>query len=401
MKKKGFDQIRRYLLDSWQQPNWLTVVLWPLSVFYRGLFALRRWCYGKGIFSSYRAPVPVLVVGNLTVGGTGKTPLVIYLVELLRANGFTPGVISRGYAAKAPEYPLDVTVNTEPSECGDEPALIVRRTKVPMVVGPNRRQSIERLVAQHDIDIVVSDDGLQHLAMQRDVEVCVVDGAAANQNRYLLPAGPYRESLSRLASVDLIVHHGASRDSARGFAMTLKASLPKPLVENSPLSFNYSGQLHAVAGIGRPQRFFDTCEALGLKITPHHFSDHHQFCADDLAFGSASVLMTEKDAVKCAKFATDKHWYLPVNAKLSDEFTTNLITKLHAAVERVENVSGIYEMDTKLLELLVCPVTKGPLKYDKEAQELISLSAKLAYPVRDGIPVLLEDQARDLNADEQ
>jgi len=273
----------------------------------------------------------VLVVGNLTVGGTGKTPLVIYLIEELRKQGFKPGVISRGYGGQASVYPCIVTPDTPASECGDEPALIVRRTSVPMVVGRNRQASIEKLLEISDIDIVLSDDGLQHLAMQRDIEICLLDATSLQRNTYLLPAGPYRESKSRLSSVDLVVEHGLHQDQGELFAMNLKPSKAKPVVEQSDGQsgvFDSAKPLHAVAGIGNPDRFFNTCAELGLNFEAHRFPDHYAYSFADIDFADAVVLMTEKDAVKCHDFADSRHWYLPVDATLSNDFALALTSKL-------------------------------------------------------------------------
>ena len=347
--------IKDALLNSWNKPNVLTGILKPLSHAYKGAFALRKKAFKKGIFSSYRAPIPVIVVGNLTVGGTGKTPLVIYLVEQLRAQGLTPGVISRGYSGTALHYPFAVTADADVNHSGDEPALIVRRTGVPMVVGPDRKASIESLLANHDIDIIISDDGLQHLALQRDIEICIVDDTSTSQNENLLPAGPYREPLSRLMNVDFIVRHGGEvGNAANQFSMNLQAGEPQPVkIEPQPVkpepqpvkpepqpvksepavleaqkSFPAHHKIHAIAGIGNPQRFFDTCDSLNYTYEAHSFADHHRFTADDINFNNETVLMTEKDAVKCLDFATEHHWYLPVNAQLSAGLISALMAKL-------------------------------------------------------------------------
>lgn len=324
--------IRESLEQSWRQPNYLTVLLWPLSLVYRGLYAVRSLLYRFGVFSIYRSPVPVVVVGNLTVGGTGKTPLTIYLVEQLQRLGYRPGVISRGYGGSATHYPLAVNNQTPVSESGDEPALIVKRTGAPMVVGPDRSSSIKSLLSQADVNIIVSDDGLQHLAMARDIEICLLDITTPNRNSCLLPAGPYRESKARLNSVDLIVCHGLESDTQNQFSMNLSASEPQPVAEernDMAQALDVDAHINAVAGIGNPQRFFDTCRNLGYRFKEHVFADHYQYTASDIDL-DAPVLMTEKDAVKCASFADDRHWYLPVDAKLSTKFATALETALHA-----------------------------------------------------------------------
>lgn len=314
---------RDSLISSWRKPNALTVLLWPLSLLYRALFVVNRSLYRLGIKRVYRAPVPVIIIGNVTVGGTGKTPLVIFLVEALREHGFKPAVISRGYAGHAPEYPLLVTSQTPVEYCGDEPTLIVRRTKVPMCVGPNRKSAIELLLDTHDVDVIISDDGLQHFALARDLELCLVDDTSPLANSHLLPAGPYREPAYRLSTVDFVIRHGGND----GICMELVATSPKPLVTSDAV-FDSSKKIHAVAGIGNPQRFFDTCRRLGLTIEPHSFPDHHAFSLSDIDFGDSLVLMTEKDAVKCQAFADERHWYLPVDAKLNAGFTDALIAAL-------------------------------------------------------------------------
>jgi len=320
---------RQALLNSWQQPNFLTVLLWPLSLFYRLVFAMRKGLYRFGILSSYTAPVPVVVVGNISVGGTGKTPLVIYLVEQLRAQGFKPGVISRGYGGQAQQYPLMVSSETPVVESGDEPALIVRRAAVPMAVGPDRRLAIELLLKEHEVDVIISDDGLQHLALNRDVEICLVDDTSPQRNQYLLPAGPNRESKARLGGVDLVVRHGAKQTGADEFAMHLHADKVQALNNDNMAQLDISSRIHAVAGIGNPQRFFETCRNLGFNLIEHCFADHHQFVGSDVDFADdLPVLMTEKDAVKCQAFADQRHWYLPVDAKLESGFIDKLNEKL-------------------------------------------------------------------------
>ncbi len=332
MSRSKLEMLQELIELSWLKPNALTVLLWPVSIVYRGLFALRSCLYHWGLLASYRAPVPVVVVGNLTVGGTGKTPLVIYVVQALRQQGYKPGVISRGYHSQAPSYPYFVSPDSPPTHAGDEPTLIVKRTQVPMVIGPNRQAAIEALLQQADIDIVISDDGLQHLAMQRDIELCVIDNTSLQNNAQLFPAGPYREPKTRLTSVDLIVEHGASADGVVGnrvpsFAMNLSAAAPQPLIPGNNREFDPTQPIHALAGIGNPQRFFKTCQELAYDITPHIFADHHAFSQADIDF-SGQVLMTEKDAVKCTEIADSRHWYLPVNATLSAKFNAALLEKV-------------------------------------------------------------------------
>lgn len=326
--------------QSWQRKDWLSTLLSPFSLVYGGVVLLRKYGYFAGVLTRYRAPVPVIIVGNITVGGSGKTPLVVHLVGELMAANLKPAVISRGYGGNAKDYPLLVERNTPASESGDEPALIARRTGVPVVVGANRQQSIEYLMREHDVDVIVSDDGLQHLKMARDVEICVVDKTRAGNNYKLLPAGPYREPISRLSSVDLLVHHTTQKSSSLALegAMTMQLIPAEvvPLARDPAAKFDATQGVHAVAAIGHPERFFRTCEQLGWKIFRHAFPDHHQFCANDLDFGDAlPVLMTEKDAVKCESFATPGQWYLPVDVKLSDSLIEQLKPKLGNLLEHL------------------------------------------------------------------
>jgi len=331
---------RTYLIKGWQQPNIVSYLLWPLSLLYRGIMQLRWWAYRLNVFTHYRAPVPVIVVGNISVGGTGKTPIVVYLVEQLRQQGFQPGVISRGYGGNAQVYPLMVKATTPAAECGDEPALITQRTQVPMVVGPNRRASIELLLSKASCDVIISDDGLQHYALARDVELCIIDATSPFKNPFLLPAGPWRESRQRLSRVNFVVEHHTQAPNTSGWAMWLNAQPPLKVSDQTVFeSANFNKHLtkvHAVAGIGNPQRFFNTCRGLGFELIEHSFADHHAYQASDLAFSDdLPVLMTEKDAVKCKAFAVNKNWYyVPVEAQLTEGFIKLVISKLNKKEQR-------------------------------------------------------------------
>ena len=328
--------LHRLLTESWRKRNFLTIVLYPFSCLYYLAMQLHRLAYALGLKKTYSVAVPVVVVGNLTVGGSGKTPLVIYLIEGLRAAGFKPGVVSRGYAGEEASYPLRVTPMTPVEQSGDEPAMIVQRTGVAMVVGPERRDNIELLLAREDCDIVISDDGLQHWALAQDVKICIVDKTLNEQNAHLLPAGPYREPASNLARMDIVVEH-VSPDSflakpqqTDNLQMVLTAEAARPVLKAEPMvEFNLQQPVHAVAAIGKPQRFFDTCKKLGLKITQHTFPDHHYFSPADISFDDdLNVLMTEKDAIKCQQIADSRHWYLPVNAKLNQDIVAMITTVL-------------------------------------------------------------------------
>lgn len=314
---------------EWQQPGVLSASLYPLSLLYGGVVAVRRLMYRYGLRNSYRAPVPVVIIGNLTVGGTGKTPLIIHLLDALQAKGIKAAVISRGYGGSATRYPLIVDANTDAAECGDESALIFQKTGAPVAVGPDRRASVEALLNAFDVELILSDDGLQHLALERDLEVCVVDGARGNLNQRQLPAGPFRESPRRLRSVDFVVCNGGGCQHF-DFDMRISAGSPYP-IGSSDAVFLADDGVHAVAGIGNPERFFSTCEQQGWDIERHPFPDHHQFTISDFDFADGRpILMTEKDAVKCTDIADRNLWALPVDVTIEPDLITHILQRLPA-----------------------------------------------------------------------
>ena len=290
---------------------------------------VRRLLYRLRILRSHRAGVPVIVVGNLIAGGSGKTPLVLWLAEFLKDHGWTPGIVSRGYGARL-EAPREASIASEPDQVGDEPIVLARRSGCTVWVGPDRVRACEALRHQHpDVDIILLDDGLQHYRLARDLEICVVD-ARGFGNGFLLPAGPLREPRTRLRSVDAVVAHGT--DAVRGYAMRLEGDLLNCLAdarERRPAKAFAGQRVHAVAGIGDPKRFFLHLAHLGLKVVPHPFPDHHRFAPADLEFGDTlPVVMTEKDAVKCRRFAKPQHWVFPVRAVLDPDFGNWLLEKI-------------------------------------------------------------------------
>jgi tetraacyldisaccharide 4'-kinase len=312
----------------WYRRGWLSWLLWPLSVLFRAGVALRRALYFLRLFKSTHPGIPVIVVGNLTVGGSGKTPLVIWIAEFLKNKGWAPGIVSRGYGARIAE-PRAATVADDAAEVGDEPILLSRRSGCPVWVGADRVKVAARLRAAHeDVDVLVLDDGLQHYAMRRDVEIAMVD-ARGFGNGFLLPAGPLREPRSRLRSVDAVISHASSLP---GYAMSLDGDLVHSMTdarERKPLKAFAGQRVHAVAGIGDPNRFFLHLGKAGLKVVPHPFPDHHPFTPRDLEFGDAlPVLLTEKDAVKLRSVARPGWWVLPVSAQLDPAFGTWLLGKL-------------------------------------------------------------------------
>ncbi len=331
---------------EWARSSAWQCLLRPLSWLFRALSAARRLAYQRGWLSSARLPVPVIIVGNISVGGSGKTPLVIALVEQLRVAGYAPGVISRGYGGSE-RGPFEVGPLSDPVEVGDEPVLIAARTEAPLFIGRDRVATGNALLAAHpNCDLIVSDDGLQHYRLRRDIEIVVVDGQAGFGNGCLLPAGPLREPASRLRSADFVVINHGGDDHA-----TPSSALAAPMgLSGQPTSMHLSGQVfynakdpmqhalaadlrhqtvHAIAGIGRPRRFFDHLRQLGLNIVAHSFPDHYVYRREDLLFGQdAIIVMTEKDAVKCRAFAQDSWWVLAVSAQLDDRFIANLLKKL-------------------------------------------------------------------------
>ena len=300
-----------------------------LAALYGAVVALRRGLFRKGLLRSRRIAVPVIVVGNVSVGGTGKTPMTIALVQRLQQAGWKPGVASRGYGRNDEGTPAWVDGNTLPADGGDEPVLIARRTGVRVRVDRNRVAAARELLAA-GCDVIVCDDGLQHYRLQRDIEIEVIDGRRRYGNARLLPAGPLRESPERGSECDFRVVNGG--DAGFGeWPMALRADRAVPLRggRDRPLTSFGGHRVHAVAGIGNPERFFNMLRNLGIGVVPHAFSDHHHFTAADLAFGSElSVLMTEKDAVKCAGFASDWHYSVPVTAELPEAFWVALLEKL-------------------------------------------------------------------------
>lgn len=322
------------LLRRWYGRPGPLQFLSPLEWLYRAFVALRRLAYARGWKSVWRAPVPVIVVGNISVGGTGKTPVVIALCEALRRAGHRPGIVSRGYGAKPPVLPFDVLPGGEVAHCGDEPLLLARRSGAPVVIAPRRADAARHLLERHDCDVIVCDDGLQHYALARDIECVVVDGERGFGNGHCLPVGPLREPLARLRGVDaVLVNGGEAMETPPRYAFALRpqALLPVAGGAGAPVAawLPARRRVHAVAGIGNPQRFFTTLRRLGFEPVEHAFPDHHVFSAADFQFSEAlPVVMTEKDAVKCSAFADDRLWYLPVAAALPDSLTHAIIGKI-------------------------------------------------------------------------
>jgi len=327
--------MRNWLERQWYRWSIWHLLLLPLSLLFWLVSALRRALYRAGWKRSIKLPCPVIVVGNISVGGTGKTPLVIALVALLKAAGFKPGVISRGYQGQA-TLPRPVSADSEPRDVGDEPVLLAHKAGCPVWVGQNRVEVGQALLGRHpEVNVIVCDDGLQHYRLARDVEVVVIDALRWFGNGQLLPAGPLREPVRRMRSADLVVINGwlpGAPLQRREFTMQLTGNLlynlRNPELKAQPEVF--AGQVvHAVAGIGHPQRFFTQLKKLGLRVIEHAFPDHHPYVPQDLPWHeSEAIVMTEKDAVKCVDFVGDNVWVLPVQAQLDPGIGRTILEKL-------------------------------------------------------------------------
>lgn len=326
----------RWLEKIWYGLTPWHVVLLPLSILFGLVAALRRVLYRAGLLRAIRLPVPVIVVGNISVGGTGKTPLVLWLADFLRQQGYHPGIVSRGYGGGT-QGVVAVDPRSDPAVVGDEPLLLARKSGCPVWVGRDRVAAGNALLRAHtECDVLVSDDGLQHYRLDRDLEIVVVDGERKFGNGLLLPAGPLREGVSRLRSVDAVVVNGGSLKATmrlrNEFEMRLEGgvfcNLRNPEMRAAAADFG-GKKLHAVAGIGNPQRFFAHLRRLGLAFEEHAFPDHCVFRPQDLDYGDAdALLMTEKDAVKCAGFADERYWALAVEAILPPAFGQTMLQKL-------------------------------------------------------------------------
>ena len=315
-------------MKAWLTRRWYSSrpAPWYLRVF-AALFGLVAALRRRRLTAQARQaplPVPVIVVGNIAVGGTGKTPFVIWLVERLREWGWRPGVVSRGYGGRARKVPQPVSAASDPAAVGDEPVLIATRAGCPVVVGADRLAAAHALLAANSVDVIVSDDGLQHYRLWRDLEIAVVDASRGLGNRALLPAGPLREPASRLNEVAVVVANGTgwARPDSKQVTMRLLPVEARNLAGagSRPIK-DFAGQtVHAVAGIGNPARFFSMLSQQKIKLIMHPFPDHHPFRRADLEFGDElPVLMTEKDAVKCQAFATAQHWVVPVEASIDPD----------------------------------------------------------------------------------
>jgi tetraacyldisaccharide 4'-kinase len=330
-------RLQQWLETIWYRGGKGAFLLMPLSALYCTANRLQRWIQSRYLTT---LACPVIVVGNITLGGTGKTPLAIYIVKLLQKQGYKPAIITRGYGGKSSHWPQSVTPHSDPQQVGDEAVLMARRTGVPVYAGANRLASIKALLAQHDCDVIVSDDGLQHYKLPRDIAIAVVDAGRGLGNGYCLPAGPLREKKQRLDECDFILVNGKGsfekNTPNQSFSFYLKGDslIGLQSQKEQALDLFVNQTVHAVTGIGNPARFYKTLGQGGLSLVKHSFPDHHDFKPGDLQFADDHpIVMTEKDAVKCMQLAIDEAlaqrcWYLPVTAKLDDRFDTQLLQRL-------------------------------------------------------------------------
>ncbi len=305
------------LHSFWQNMTPWHGLLYPFMWCFQGITALRkRW---QVFFNRQAFDVPIIVVGNLTTGGVGKTPLVIALIEACQARGIRVGVVSRGYKAACQDFPHEVRGTDTAQMVGDEPFLIAKKTGVPVIIAPDRVAAVEYLLKHHAPQLIISDDGLQHYRMPRAIEIVVLDGVRLLGNQRLLPVGPLREPVARLKSVDFTIVNSGFWPNA--YSMTLQPGAPMSLKNNQCVVLSeIPSPIAAIAGIGHPERFFQTLTSLSLSFEPHVFPDHHAFSSKDFKKITKPILMTEKDAVKCQPFATDMMYFLPVKALVEESF---------------------------------------------------------------------------------
>ncbi|VAW91884.1 Tetraacyldisaccharide 4'-kinase [hydrothermal vent metagenome] len=319
----------KHIQNSWYNQSKITFFLKPLSWLFCCVVFFRSYLYRFNILKSYKLNVPVIIVGNLTVGGNGKTPLVIWLANKLKQSGYRPGIISRGYGGLAKKWPQQVRPDSDPSIVGDEAIVISRQTACPMAVGPNRVETGRALVKYSNCDIVISDDGMQHYRLKRDIEIAVINNNTKFGNELCLPAGPLREPISRLELVNFVVMNGGENDNA--YNMQYKGTKLHSLRSDEiiDLSEFENQRVHAVVAIANPECFFLNLQQKNMKLVKHVYLDHYSFKAIDLEFeDDFPIIMTEKDAVKCHRFDIKNCWYLPIECEISNSLELSILNKL-------------------------------------------------------------------------
>lgn len=320
--------LERLFLSAWYGSSKWTYILWPLMLLYRYVVNNKRSAYLANKDSSV-TPVPVIIVGNITVGGTGKTPVVQTLVRYLQQQGYRPGIISRGYGGKVTAFPYSINAVDESQFVGDEPYMLFHSLNVPVVIDPQRKHALKHIVTL-GVDVVISDDGMQHYNLPRDIEICVLDGSRGLGNQKLIPVGPLREPSNRLDSVDFVLE-SANEISNTNFVIKPKAWVNVKTGKRLALNdFRVGSVVDAIAGIGNPDKFFQSLKSLNIKCSNYGFSDHYAYQINDLEEFKGQLLMTEKDAVKIRPFAHDNMWFLEIEASLSDTFFERFSQRINA-----------------------------------------------------------------------
>ena len=326
---KKFFFLETLIEKVWYSKNIFSLLLSPLSLIYISIIYLRHTLYQLGLISITKINVPTIVIGNIVAGGTGKTPLVIWLAKYFKDKGFLPGIVSRGYGGTYLSNIELVKPTSNPLLVGDEPVIIARNTNCPVVVAKKRAKGAKKLVEKYNCNIILCDDGMQHYSLARDIEIAVIDGQRRFGNNYCFPAGPLREPKSRIFKADLIVskYNARTCEHKMDYTYNLLVSLnelcgpPKTI----PISDLHGMTVHAIAGINNPDHFFSYLRSHKLELIIHKFPDHYSYTEDDVKFNdNFSVVMTEKDAVKCLNYSSDKHWYIPISAELSKSFVCDL-----------------------------------------------------------------------------
>lgn len=328
----------------WYTNHPMGVVLAPLGWLWCAAATLRRGAYRRGVRHPEPVGAPVVVVGNVTVGGTGKTPLVAWLAARLAEAGLRVGIVARGYRGRARTWPQQVRPDSDPRMVGDEAVLLARACRCPMAVGPDRVAAARALVAHHGCEVILSDDGLQHYRLARVMEIAVLDGVRRLGNRRCLPAGPLREPAGRLRTVDLVVANGLPGPGELGMRLRVRTLRPLAGGAAEPIEGWRGRRVHAVAGIGHPRRFFETLRRAGLEVIEHPFPDHHDFRREALDFGDGlPVVMTEKDAVKCERLGLKEAWVAPAEAEVDPRVAERVLVRLREAADGGQQVArGIY-----------------------------------------------------------
>lgn len=327
-KTKSSHFLYNFITNSWYHPQWWNYLLFPLSLLFYFSVYIRRFFYKLGILKKHKFDVPIIVVGNITVGGAGKTPLVIHLVEELRKRGYRPAVVSRGYG-RTNHHVETVMINSVAQNVGDEPLLIMQRTLCPVFVAKRRELAIKEILTTTDCNLIICDDGLQYHALHRDIEIVVVDGLRRFGSGMLLPSGPLREPMKRLQEVDFTVNNGDIRENEVSMKLIIDNAFYLKTREMVDLKTYVGKTVHAIAGIGHPKRFFNTLIAMGIKVLPHAMPDHHYYSIHDFNFeDELPIFMTEKDMVKCSHFANNKMIYVTVKTEVPDSFIEQIEAKL-------------------------------------------------------------------------